>query len=157
MMSSIRIAGISTRGVTFVIVGIRQGNSSTTWIMIHWSNIFARITFCVQIKSAWIRNLWYSTPRWISKRINLKRTPMVSPKTPEEMLEELTSRVSTTGRHTKIPEEAGEIEREGKEEMEEVEEGAEIPTLKLFHSQPHNRCVGMSLLIRGKWRSKRRS
>ena len=82
---------------------------------------------------------------------------MVSPKTPEEMLEELTSRVSTTGRHTKTSEEAGEIEREGKEEMEEVEEGAEILTLKLSHSQPHNRCVGMSLLIRGKWRSKMRS
>ena len=33
---------------------------------------------------------------------------------------------------------------EGKEETEEVEEGAEILTLKLSHSQLHNRCVGMS-------------
>ena len=82
---------------------------------------------------------------------------MVSPKTPEEMLEESTSRVSTTGRHTKTSEEAGEIGREGKEEMEEVEEGAEILTLKLSHSRPHNRCAGMSLPIRGKWRSKMRS
>lgn len=73
---------------------------------------------------------------------------------PGEMLGESTSRPSTTGPRTKTIEEAGETERGG---MGGVEEGAEIRILRLSHSQPHNLCVEMSLLIRGKWRSKVRS
>lgn len=64
---------------------------------------------------------------------------------------ELTSRRSTTGLRTKTTEEVGEIEREEKGGMEEVEEGAETLILRLYRSQLHNLCVETSWLTKGKW------